>query len=381
MRLAMYIWLAVATLGLSGCVALDRRSALPLGRPLAERSLDLDKFIAEHNQNAELVQSMTASPTIRVAGKMRHQADGRLAVVRPRNFKLALKSMGQSKADIGSNDEEFWFWVQGDDKSLYWCKYSDLESSALAITYQPDWIVEALGLKPISPEEAAHIRVRDTADRDTTALVFAPTKSGAETYTRMMIVNNHTRRIKEHRIYAGNLQTMIAQAVINRYEDFDLNSPDGGPRDSCYLPESVRLDWKREQLVLDVDLQDVKVNQFDPSMTGGVFVEPSVPGYERVNLAELSRQQPKDNRSTARRTLPRPEPNRGVKLGKPAPITDDAALVPRLGSAAPLAPAAGRSPGELEDLVTAPLPVAPETATMQAARAIAAGSDWSPIGR
>ena len=83
-------------------------------------------------------------------------------MVRPRNFKLELIShMGQTKADIGSNDEEFWFWVQNDDdRSIYWCNYDDLESSALAVTYQPDWIMEALGLKPITPEEAASIRFR-----------------------------------------------------------------------------------------------------------------------------------------------------------------------------------------------------------------------------
>ena len=40
------------------------------------------------------------------------------------------------------------------DKSIYWCNYDELDSSPLAVTYQPDWIIEALGLKPISAEEA-----------------------------------------------------------------------------------------------------------------------------------------------------------------------------------------------------------------------------------
>jgi hypothetical protein len=354
---------------------------------MAERVLDLDKFVAEHNQNAELVESMTAKSTIRVAGKVRHQADGQLAVVRPRNFKLVLKSMGQPKADIGSNDDEFWFWVQGDDKSIYWCNYSDLESSKLAVTYQPDWIVEALGLKPISREEAARIKVRDTDDRDASALVFPPTRIGNETYIRMLIVSNHTRRIKAHRLYATNLQNLLAQAEVSRYQEVSIES-DKGATQTCYVPENVRLEWKREQLVLDVALQDVKVNQFNPSRTALIFVEPEVPGYERVNLAQLGREQPNDNRSTARRTLPRPDPRSGVKLGKPAAIPDDTSLVPKLGSA----PRQGRSqpvektPGgwpsaELEQLVSAPLPVTPETSAMQAQRALASSNDWSPIGR
>ena len=58
----------------------------------------------------------------------------------------------------------------------------------LAVTYQPDWIIEALGLKPITPEEAAKIKVRRGDGAGRRALVFPPTKSGTETYTRMMIV-------------------------------------------------------------------------------------------------------------------------------------------------------------------------------------------------
>ena len=78
-----------------------------------------------------------------------------MALERPRNFRLQLTHFNDSKADIGSNDEEFWFWVLNPkDRSIYWCNYDDLESSSLAVTYQPDWIIDALGLKPISPEEA-----------------------------------------------------------------------------------------------------------------------------------------------------------------------------------------------------------------------------------
>ena len=41
-----------------------------------------------------------------------------------------------------SNDERFWFWFQNrKDKSVYYCDYTELSSTSLAVTYQPDWIV------------------------------------------------------------------------------------------------------------------------------------------------------------------------------------------------------------------------------------------------
>src|SRR5262249_38633825 len=148
-------------LGLSGCRAAGMGSIWPRAQPaLSQGSLDVEAFIAEHNRNAERIQSLEAKPSITVAVPRRPavHVDGRMALERPQNFKLELSAAFGSKkvADIGSNDQEFWFWVQSEeDKSLYWCNYSDVGSSILPASYQPDWIIEALGLKPIAPDEAA----------------------------------------------------------------------------------------------------------------------------------------------------------------------------------------------------------------------------------
>jgi hypothetical protein len=381
MRIARRIMLAMTlTLGLGGCRALNTGSLAPTPKPLAVRTFDLDKFVAEHNRNAERVQSLTAKPSIGVAGRvMRARADGRLALERPRNFKLELASMGEKKADIGSNDEEFWFWVKNDkDTSIYWCNYSELDASTLAITHQPDWIIEALGLRPITPDEAAQIRIRKGLVAGTTALVFPATRSGGENYTRMMIVWTQSRRIKEHCIYAGNLQTLLAHAEVSKYKEFDLPSSESDTRQTCYLPESIKLDWKRDQLSLDVALQEVKVNEFDPARSAGLFVEPA--GYERVNLAEVSRRQQRDTRTTVRQTLPPPEPRTGAKLGQPTPLPEDTTMVPRVGPAVASHPPA-RTTSPLEELVTAPLPVAPESDAMRAAGAIGSLTSSYPIER
>ena len=133
MRIARSIMLAIAaTLGASGCRAWSPGSLAPTPRPLAERTFDMDEFVAEHNRNADRIQTLEAKPSIGVAGRcMKARADGRLALERPRNFKLELMSMGAVKADIGSNDEEFWFWVHNDEERIYWCNYDELDSSTL----------------------------------------------------------------------------------------------------------------------------------------------------------------------------------------------------------------------------------------------------------
>ncbi len=376
MKIAPSILLAVAAmLSASGCRAWNTGSLslAPTPRPLSERTL-VDKFVAEHNKNADRIQSLEAKPTIGVYGRvMKARADGRLALERPRNFKLELSSArGRKEADLGSNDEEFWFWVSNDkEKSIYWCNYADLNSSALAITYQPDWIIEALGLKPITPEEAAKIKLVDGEVRGTTALVFPTTRNGNETFTKMIVIENQTRRIKQNRIYAGNVQSplagsrnLVAQAEVGNYADYDVGSTDNADGQTCYLPESVKLEWKRDQLTLDVLMQEVKVNQFDSSRSTALFVEPVLPGHDRRNLAELNRSDRKGSRTTVRQTLPPPEPGHGVQLGRPTPDEDDTPNVPRTPASAAVR-SRGATTSPLEALVAPPLPVSPDNTTTQ----------------
>ena len=181
-RLLLAMLAALATLCASGCRTAGMGSIAhnrpPEVRPQA--TLDLQEFVAEHNDNAQRIQSLEAKPAITVTMGPRGDAksgavDGLLAVERPRNFKLELAHSWSTIGDIGSNDERFWFWFKNNkDRSVYYCDYSELSSTSLAITYQPDWIVEAMGLKAITPDEAAQIEMRPATQPGTTILTFAP---------------------------------------------------------------------------------------------------------------------------------------------------------------------------------------------------------------
>jgi hypothetical protein len=386
MKVGRRIWLVIAmAIASAGCRAAGTGSLWLHPRPaLAPESLELEEFIAEHNRNAERIQSLEARPSIAIAMPKRLEVhvDGRLAIERPRNFKLELAHHGSTKADIGSNAEEFWFWVQNpEDRSIYWCNYSEIESSALAITYQPDWIIEALGLKPISAEEARLIEVRDGPEPGTTALVFPPTRNQGEAYSRMMIVSNRDRRIKEYRVYTVDPKVLVARALPSRYKEFTTGSGDPDRRETCVLPERVKLDWIRDQLALDVALLEVKLNEFDPARGADIFVEPKIPGYERRNLAELSRTAQPDRRTTVRHTLPPPEARRGVKLDRPEPRSDaGASRVSEPGTAA----GGMRNPWTThppDELVGAPFPAPPVSRSTPAATADLSLSATSSLER
>lgn len=339
-------------------------------------SFDIDRFVAQHNENAGRIQSVEARPSISVKmgppGEVQGGgADGRLAMERPRSFKLELYHglRATNIADIGSNDEKFWFWFANKkDKSVYYCNYDDLSSTSLAVTYQPDWIVEAMGLKAITPREAAQIKARPAAQPGMTELLFPPTRTGGQTYSRIMTVSDRTLRLQEFRIKDADGKTVIALATIKKYQTLpagrrparEARTADPAATRICVLPENIVLEWKKELLSLDVVLKDAKVNQFDPQRREAVFVEPVPSGYARANLAELARTKESDNSTAVRETIPVPDSRSRARLGPPLQVRgdDDAA------SASSLPARSGASNAMLLpvldlDVVRAPSPTAP----------------------
>ena len=390
MRLGRRLWLLMAiALGSIGCRAAGTGSLSLNSRPMPiqEPLVDLDQFVADHNRNAAMIQSLEASPAIKVAMPRRPQfpLEGRMALDRPRNFRLELFSHKDSKADIGSNAEEFWFWVSNtEDRSIYWCNYADLESSPLAVTYQPDWIIEALGLRPISPEEKAEIKPRKGPEPGTTTLVFAPTRNRTESYTRWMTVSNRDRRIKQLQIYTATTPpVLIAQATPSDYKPFASQSDrTATAKGDCYLPEKLVLDWKRDQVMkMEVVLLDVHLNEFDPSRKEALFTEPEIEGYKRRNLAELNRgARQQGQRTITRQTIPSPASRNAVELGRPAPLSDDdGPVVPKLGLTNPPATRSVASSMPIpppQTLVGSPLPTPPEPPALQSAR----NEQYPPLG-
>lgn len=124
-----------------------------------------------------------------------------------------------------------------------------------------------MGLKPIAREDVASIRVRNGLKPGTVVLSFPPVRGQGEPYTREMVVSSTDRRIQKLQIFSERPRALIAEAVPDTYQSYagDAAAPS---RSTCYLPQRLKLDWKREQLVLDVTLKDVTVNQFDHAERG-----------------------------------------------------------------------------------------------------------------
>lgn len=350
-----------ACLAAAGCrtagPAPSKRPAPPPTDPVT--SFRIDDFVREHNLNARLIRNIKAKPAIQLSAAnpkggepSEYALNGRLMVVQPYDFKLLVTSkMTTDLADIGSNEKEFWFWLKDNpDKQIFRCAYNDLGKSDLPATFQPDWIMTAMGLKPITRDEAASARILPGERTGTTLLKFPPSSDPASAYLREMVVDEASNRLVEYRVYDRDGKTLVGQARIGKYQELELKeeaTPGSNVPASpvaCHLPDSFTLDWKREGLRLDITMNAGMMNSVavnGPPFNSTVmasFIPPTISGYQAVDIAELARTRPRgnagadaprDGETTIRETIP--PPDRSSSRRRSQPVDADVTLGPPIG--------------------------------------------------
>ncbi len=372
MRLASLVLLAA--FASAGCRTGGLGNLNPSSPTLPARtSMKASELLEEHNRNAEKIQTFKAKPAITVtdADNRSLRVDGYMVMERPRNFRLKLKApVGFSEvADIGSNEEEFWFWMkQFEEKgkrAIYFSKYDESGENPLAATFQPDWIVEALGFRVIPDDEMAEMTVKPGREAGTLVLTHNSSAGSNVSFTREMVVSETTHRIKELRIYSADRKPLAQAIVYGDPRPIAIGASGSNADDKVYIPSRLKLEWYQGRTSLDVSLNSAEVNtEFSAEKRASYFVEPVRKGYERVNLADLPGMD--KSRTTVRETRPAPAPR--VRLGAPAPFgVDGAVRIPR----DPVA--LSQANATTEDVVGPLIPTAPDP---EFVRAGSSSSSW-----
>jgi hypothetical protein len=130
----------------------------PLGPPPGAEAL-----VAYLNDNAGRIQSLRCDDlSITVSqGNMPVGLVGKVMVQKPRSFRMAGDALGNRVVDLGSNDEEFWWWIsKAKPPHQFFCSYKDLNEGRVRVMpfpFQPEWIMETMGLGPYGPADKYYI--------------------------------------------------------------------------------------------------------------------------------------------------------------------------------------------------------------------------------
>lgn len=327
----------------TGCRALgvsDLNSPTPLAAK-PQPNIAIDALIDRHNANARKLNSLQADTSVSVKGGESTRggagAHGHMAMERPRNFKMDLEAGMRDVADVGSNDDQFWVWTsKSREKAIFVGHYDETGDLPAELIFQPEWIVEALGVREVTPEERGRITLAKGDTPETQILIHKRTNGKGQSVVKKTVVDRNTGRILEHRFYASDGQTLLARAETGDYRQVKLPaSNDTEPQDgvpsggTVVLPHKIKLTATppgQEGFLMDILLSGIRVNPvFDDARRQALFTVPNKPGFKVVNINEEFESSPPSS-TTVRSTRPAP-PRTGarVQLGDPEPLGIDGA--------------------------------------------------------
>lgn len=257
------------------------------GKPTAEQ------LIAYLNRQADLVESIETRDLDIEARAMGSTVDlsGTLACQKPRFFSMVGKKppFGE-QVRLGSNDERFWVYVK-QEHTLYHCSHSDYEkgtSMELPVPFQPEWVLEVLGMARITPDENARVE----EDKDTFKLIEETSFRGRKARKVTVFYKGEPRddqpRIASRTIYDDASNKVICTARTSKVTRLSVSGLHGEPR-TVTVPRIVTLEWPQQDVKLTLDLGKVTINQ---QLRSRDFVLPDMGGKQ----IDLARDQPTSRR-------------------------------------------------------------------------------------
>jgi hypothetical protein len=270
---------AVCVLALVGCTSVPfREPAAPRGSR-ADQEI-ADRFLAHWNQNAKQINSVVCR-AVDVSGTSEGQSytlDAMLAFQEPNSFRLTGKFLGKHEADLGSNNQEVWFWMaRAQPPAVYFCKREDLPKVSLPMPFHPDDLIQVLGSVPLDP---SRYRFEKGWDQFVT-LIASETAPSGDPVVKRIVIDRETGRAARFEVWDlySNQPRKLAEAEILRYHEDTTG---------VFVPQKVKLRFPAAQtdLMLTLRSRAIEVNQIDDEWAANLFSRGNYVNSQVVDLGE-----------------------------------------------------------------------------------------------
>ncbi|MGQ0635504.1 MAG: hypothetical protein ACT4QC_12890 [Planctomycetaceae bacterium] len=272
-RCLVALLLAIGCAPISGCIWARQwfgpRDPFGAQAPCALRpDAGVGEVVAYINQNTARMPAWRANHATISARGAPMKLSAQVAVAAPRKFRLTARAFAP-EVDLGSNDEQFWFWSKQSPSNDVYVASHDGESAssqALPVPFQPDWIMESLGVIPIDPTS---VTMQPGAPGTGTLHLLADTRSPeGRAVRKVTVVDQCHGVVREQWLYDEQNQP-IAWARMYKHRRV-------GPTQAV-LPERIDLEWPQAQLSLSMYLGPVEVNP--PRMPATLWKVPDSEHY------------------------------------------------------------------------------------------------------
>jgi hypothetical protein len=259
-----------------------RRDSVDLRGPIATgQTPQVAGLVNYLNENARKVQAIQCNK-VQMDCKQGSQPiglDGMLVCQKPRNFRLKAKVVGQPAVDIGSNDQEFWYWIsKAEPPYVFHCSYDDLSRGTvrLALPFQPDMLVAALGIAEYDPNKQYELKV-NPQNYELIEPITTPAGQPAQKVTvfnRFQAAGNRPQ-VTDYILRDKEGKTICSATVTEIQRDRDTGA---------VLPFDVKLIYPAERAEMKLRLYDVKVVTIDPDRGSRLFSRRDLANLQSYDL-------------------------------------------------------------------------------------------------
>jgi hypothetical protein len=279
------VGLALALLAplLGGCgqspIARDKLRNDP---PPPDQKVEVPDLVRYLNDNAKRVQAVQST---RVAidarqGRQPVSLDGMMVCQKPRNFRLTAKVMGNPAVDLGSNSEEFWYWIsKANPPYVYHCSYRNLAKGnvRLPFPFQPDMLITALGIGEYDPDAKYELRQAPKY----LELIESTTSPAGQPVQKITVFSRYKINPPNPQVIAHVLKDargkLICQATVHRVK------VDRGT--NAILPTEVTLEWPEQEMKMTLRMDDVQAVPITADRAARLFQRNALSSYDSYDLA------------------------------------------------------------------------------------------------
>jgi hypothetical protein len=212
---------------------------------------------------------------------------GSMCCAKPKSFRLFGKMVGINEVDLGSNDQEFWYWIKRHDPPfLFHCSYNDLNNPtkqvAMPFPFQPEWVLEALGMLPMNEQGDYALETKP----DTYELVQMAQSAQGQPIRKVIVFSrwniDRTKTPDKPQVLAYQLQDAQGKVLCKAsIEKVQVEKTTG-----IVFPHKLKLEWPVEKLELKMVLGGAEVNvNYTPERTAALFQRPHWNNLRSYDLA------------------------------------------------------------------------------------------------
>jgi hypothetical protein len=232
------------------------------------------------NENARRMQTLECHELLLDASHRMQTIGlkGQMACQKPKNFRMVANAAGQPAVDMGSNPQEFWYWISKNDPPyLFHCSHQDFAQgkARMPFPFQPDWVVEALGMGEYDATRNYQVVTRP----NTLELVETATSPQGHPVKKITVFNRTATSVQ---VAAHILQDASGKEVCGAY----IQDVAQDPRTGAIYPTRIQLVWPGEHIKLKMRLEEVAVNGgIDDGRAARLFSRPNMRDIQSYNLA------------------------------------------------------------------------------------------------